>query len=162
MSEPRVRVYADTSVFGGVFDVEFEWASRAFFQEVREGRFALVVSAVVRGELVPAPMNVRELLEEMLPLAEALQTVPEAVALADAYVAAGVVSSGSLEDALHVALATVSGCAVIVSWNFRHIVHLERIAQYNAVNAARGYRPIEIRSPLEVISYEDEEEGQAV
>ena len=162
MTTPSLRVYADSSVFGGVCDVEFKWGSRAFFQQVRDGRFLLVVSAVVRRELTPAPAEVRQFLHGLLPLAEVLSTAPEAVALADAYVAAGVVGPRSHDDALHVALATVSRCAAIVSWNFRHIVHLERISKYNAISAAHGYGPIEIRSPLEVISYDDEDEGQGV
>ena len=162
MAIARLRVYADTSVFGGVFDIEFERASQAFFQGVREGQLALVISALVREEIESAPPRVRLLLAEIMPQAEVLPTLQEAVTLARAYVAAGVVGSGSREDALHVALATVSGCAVIVSWNFRHIVHLQRIAQYNAVNATYRYRPIEIRSPREVVSYGNEEEGQTV
>jgi hypothetical protein len=34
-----MRVYADTSVFGGVFDAKFEEDSMAFFAWVREGLF---------------------------------------------------------------------------------------------------------------------------
>jgi hypothetical protein len=60
-------------------------------------------------------------------------------------------------DALHVALATVSGCSTIVSWNFRHIVHFQRMAQYNLVNLSRGYPQIGIFSPAEVIEDENED-----
>ena len=61
------------------------------------------------------------------------------------------------DDALHVAVATVSGCSLIVSWNFKHIVHFQKIPLYNAINAIQGYPQIAIFSPLEVIRYEDEE-----
>lgn len=71
------------------------------------------------------------------------------------YVAAGVVREKSLGDALHVAIATVSGCDLIVSWNFRHIVHFEKISKYNAVNVLNGYGQIGIYSPSEVIHYDD-------
>nr|VFJ43411.1 MAG: hypothetical protein BECKFM1743A_GA0114220_100085 [Candidatus Kentron sp. FM]VFJ43857.1 MAG: hypothetical protein BECKFM1743C_GA0114222_100047 [Candidatus Kentron sp. FM]VFK05768.1 MAG: hypothetical protein BECKFM1743B_GA0114221_1000424 [Candidatus Kentron sp. FM] len=47
-----------------------------------------------------------------------------------------------------------SGAAVLVSWNFKHIVNLERIHGYNAVNLKQGYSMIEIRTPLEVLHYE--------
>ena len=60
-------------------------------------------------------------------------------------------------DAGHVAAATVAGADLIVSWNFRHIVHYDKIRAYNAVNLLHGYREIEIRSPLEVIDYEGED-----
>jgi len=53
MTMPPIRVYVDTSVFGGVFDVEFEEASREFFAQVVEGRFRLVASAVVDREIRP-------------------------------------------------------------------------------------------------------------
>lgn len=35
---------------------------------------------------------------------------------------------------------------VLVSWNFRHIVNLQRIHGYNSVNLRRGYPMIEIRT----------------
>ena len=62
-----------------------------------------------------------------------------------------------MADALHVALATVAGCALIVSWNFRHIVNYRRIPMYNAVNTLQGFGDLAIFSPLEVIADEDED-----
>jgi len=53
-----VRVYADTSVFGGVFDSESAGPSRTFFEHVRLGRFELVSSVLVRNELIEAPKKV--------------------------------------------------------------------------------------------------------
>lgn len=66
----RPRIYADTSVFGGVFDNEFRAPSEEFFEEIRKGRFSLVTSAVVQAEIDPAPQEVKELFEEMLAIAE--------------------------------------------------------------------------------------------
>ena len=150
------RVYADTSVFGGVFDEEFRAPSRAFFEQVRLGRFALVTSALVRREVLAAPQNVQEHFTEFLHIAEVLGISDEAVELQGAYVSAGIVTERSLADALHVALATAAGCALIVSWNFRHIVNFQRIRMYNAINTLQGYGNIAIFSPLEVIADEDE------
>ena len=42
-----------------------------------------------------------------------------------------------------------------VSWNFQHIVHFQKIPQYNAVNALHGYNSIAIHSPREVINDDD-------
>ena len=86
---------------------------------------------------------------------EIVEVTPAAVALQQAYVTAGIVSAKWATDALHVALATASRCDAIVSWNFRHIVHLNKIALYNQVNAARGHSPIAIVSPPEVIAYDE-------
>ena len=80
----------------------------------------------------------------------------EVLALRDAYVAAGIVSERWADDAAHVASATIAKADLIVSWNFRHMVHFDKIRAYNSVNTAQGHQRIDIRSPLEVIDYEDE------
>lgn len=46
---------------------------------------------------------------------------------------------------------------MLVSWNFRHIVRLDKIRLFNAVNLEQGYKPLTIYSPREVISHEKEE-----
>jgi predicted nucleic acid-binding protein len=156
MTMPPIRVYADTSVFGGVFDVEFEEASREFFAQVVEGRFRLVASAVVDREIRPAPVQVQVLFAALLPLADIVPVTAEAEGLAWAYIEAGAVTADSQEDALHVAPATVHGCQLVVSWDFRHLVHFTRSPVFRRVNIERGYAPIAIHSPLEVIQYDDE------
>jgi predicted nucleic acid-binding protein len=152
-----IRVYADTSVFGGVYDDEFQQPSLTFFEQVKGGQFILVTSAVVQDEMAVAPSAVRRFFEEMLGLAEVTDITASALELRDAYLQAKIVTPKYSDDALHVALATVAGCALIVSWNFQHIVHFQKIPLYNAVNILRGYQQIAIFSPREVIRYEDEE-----
>ncbi|MGH8522815.1 MAG: type II toxin-antitoxin system VapC family toxin, partial [Gammaproteobacteria bacterium] len=118
-------------MFGGVFDNEFRAPSEEFFEEIRNGRFSLVTSAVVQAEIDPAPQQVKDLFEEMLAIAELIDITEEAISLRDAYLETKIVSANYSDDALHVALATVSECSLIVSWNFRHIVHFEKIPLYN-------------------------------
>jgi predicted nucleic acid-binding protein len=146
-----IRIYADTSVYGGVFDDEFRRFSRVLFDHVRSGRLQLVVSPLVLAELADAPPRVREFFAEIAPLAETIPNLQEASDLQRAHLRAGVVVSGSSDDALHVALSTVSGCKAIVSWNFKHIVNFGRIPLYNGVNEANGYGRIGIHSPAEVV-----------
>ncbi len=155
MAVQPVRIYADTSVYGGVFDEEFAKPSRRFFDRVREGRFVLVVSPLVEDELRKAPPDVLAWFERFRSGAQGVTVSAEALALRQAYLGAGIVTPKSRDDALHVALATVADCAMIVSWNFRHIVHFQKVPLYNAVNILHRRVALEIRSPLEVI--EDEE-----
>ena len=154
---PIARIYADTSVYGGVFDEEFAVASREFFDAVRRGRFLLVTSVIVRDELLLSPSHVQDYFQDLAPIAEILRINPEAIQLQEDYLRAEVVTSKSQADALHVALATVAACPIIVSWNFKHIVHFQKIPQYNAINRLRGYDPIAIHSPEEVRNNEDED-----
>lgn len=146
------RVYADTSVYGGIImDDEFRRASRMFFDHVRKGNFVLAVSEVVSKEIEPAPEPVQEYFDEILRYAEFLKVTPEALALQEAYLDAGIITPKSEDDALHVAIASTGSCTTIVSWNFRHIVHFQKIPKYNAVNVLKGYNPIAIHSPLELV-----------
>ncbi len=117
----------------------------------------LIVSAIVQAEIDPAPHNARELFEEMLAYAEIVEPADEALVLRQAYIDAGILPPASADDALHVALATVSECFAIVSWNFKHIVHFRKIPLYNAVNALHSYHAIGIFSPREVIDYEGQD-----
>jgi predicted nucleic acid-binding protein len=152
-----IRVYADTSVFGGVYDDEFRQPSASFFAEVRSGQFDLVTSAVVKDEMVAAPLAVRRFFDEMLGFAEVTEIGESALDLREAYLQAKIVTPKYSDDAFHVAVATVAGCSLIVSWNFQHIVHFHKIPLYNAVNTLKGFQQIAIFSPREVIQYEDED-----
>ena len=150
-----MKVYADTSVFGGIFDSEFSEASRQLFNEIDSGRFILVTSAVVAAEIEPAPEKIREFFAKYAEHGTIAEVSNEALELQSKYIDSGVVTKKSLNDALHVAIATVSSCDLIVSWNFKHIVHFDKIPKYNAVNVLNDYQHIGIYSPLEVIEYDN-------
>ena len=148
-------VYADTSVFGGVFDDKFKTESQAFFEQVKTGRFKLLTSEIVESELEHAPTKVQRFFDEMLLHAQIVQISAAAIHLQHAYLQAKILTPKWELDALHVAVATVSCCELVVSWNFKHIVHFGKIRLYNAVNVIEGYQTISIHSPAEVISYDD-------
>jgi hypothetical protein len=148
----RLRVYADTSVFGGCFDEEFADESTAFFREVSDGRFLLVIADVTIRELALAPEPVRRVLAELRE--EDVEFIPDSEEmglLRDAYIAAGVLGEASAGDAEHIASATLAEVDLVVSWNFKHIVHFEKIAGFQAVNLLHGYKPVRIYSPREVV-----------
>ncbi|MGA3239458.1 MAG: hypothetical protein ABSG03_24545 [Bryobacteraceae bacterium] len=106
-----IRVYADTSVFGGCFDDEFKTESVGFFEEVRQGRFVVVVSNVTLDELGLAPEPVRGVLADLPPQqVELVSTSPESDALRNAYLEAEVVGPASSSDAAHIAVANHFQC----------------------------------------------------
>ncbi|MBE2185274.1 MAG: hypothetical protein IAE99_00695 [Rhodothermales bacterium] len=151
------RVYVDTSVIGECFDAEFAPWSLGLFEDFRLGVFAPVVSTVVAREMADAPAHVRDMYDDLLRLgAEELVLTDEALGLADAYQTRRILTPKYYDDGTHIALATVSGLDLVVSWNFKHIVHFDRIRLFNAVNIERGYRPVEIRSPRDVTHFEIE------
>ena len=146
------RVYADTSVFGGCFEEGVREASVAFFDHVRRGRFVLVLSDMTLLELRGAPAQVQNVLTSLPPKAiERILLSKEIEELRDAYLSAGVVGPSCAEDAEHIASATVADADFAVSWNFKHIVHVEKISGDQGVNLLKGYPPIRMFSPQEVI-----------
>ena len=155
VANQQMKVYADTSGFGSVFDSEFSDPSREFFDDVDARRFALVISSVVVSELQPAPLEVWRFFARYAEEAQVLEISDEALELQSNHIRFGVVTERSVEDALHVALATVSGCDLIVSWNFKDIVHFHKIRKYNAVNMFYGRGQLGIYSPLEVIQHDN-------
>lgn len=104
-----------------------------------------------------APERVRDLLfrypENNI---ERVELTEEATLLAGRYISERVVGKTSIMDCRHIALATVNKANVLTSWNFKHIVNLDRIKGYNSVNLRQGYAMLEIRSPKDLINYEDE------
>jgi predicted nucleic acid-binding protein len=151
------RVYVDTSVFGGTEDEEFAEASMLFFEQVHRGFFVVLVSAQTTDELDEAPENVKRVLHELpVDRIEPVALSVEVRELADEYVRAGVLGPASVDDATHVAAATVAGADLIVSWNFRHIVNYNRIRGFNAVNVRMGYRPITILTPREAVNVDED------
>jgi len=147
----RLRVYVDTSVIGGCLDDEFAEDSLRLIESARLGALSLLVSDVVLRELNDAPAEVQRLLEGLPETAvDSVPLTEEVLRLRDAYVARGIVGPKWLDDATHVAAATVAGADAIVSWNFQHIVRLDKIKAYNEVNRASGYGELTIVSPKEV------------
>jgi len=145
--KPR-KLYLDTSVIGGYFDDEFKEATRRLWEVVEAGRYELVTSEITEGELEKAPEAVRSLFDstfnKLLPLSE------EAIELAHEYVKHEVVTPKYVDDARHVAVATLEGISPLVSWNFKHLVNIHREEGFNAVNLLNGHPQLRIINPKEL------------
>ena len=149
-----MKLYLDTSTFGGYYDKEFKEDTIKFFDYIREKNIKIIYSSLTRGELSKAPKKVQELLES-LPNKETTSIDSEVLSLANLYIEAGTLSKKSFNDAQHIALATIDGASAIVSLNFKHMVNFLKIKGYNAVNVREGYRTISIHTPKEMINHLD-------
>ncbi len=154
----RQRFYFDTSVFGGLFDTEFEEETTLLFERVSLGQIKCVYSNLTESELTNAPERVRDFFENLKDeLKEKVLVTPEALKLAQTYVDEKVVGETSLDDCVHIATATSNKVDMLVSWNFRHIVNVYRIRGYNSINLRLGHGTLEIHSPKEIVNNENEE-----
>ena len=152
----KQRIYLDTSIFGGLYDVEFQEFTEPLFERIRNSEFKIIHSNVTDKELENAPDKIKAT-TKLLPKesTEYIKSDVESAKLAKRYIEEGVVGATSYTDCLHIALATIHNANILVSWNFKHIVNVVRIIGYNSVNLLEGYKQIDIRSPRELMTYED-------
>jgi predicted nucleic acid-binding protein len=151
----KQRIYIDTSVIGGCFDKEFaEWSNK-LFEEFIEGKKIAVISDIVIDEILDAPDEVKEKVSQIpVQFIEQIKKDDEADFLASKYIEMKAISKNYYNDALHIAIAAINNCDLLVSWNFKHIVNYQRIIIYNSVNLMFGFKHLEIRTPKEVVPYE--------
>ncbi|MFZ1787200.1 MAG: PIN domain-containing protein [Saprospiraceae bacterium] len=152
----KQRLYLDTSVFGGLYDEEFQEITKPLFERIEKSEFEIIFSNITEQELENAPQIIKSSIN-LLPQNSTLlvKSDLEAAQLAKKYIDEKVVGPTSYADCLHIALATIHNANILVSWNFKHIVNVVRIVGYNSVNIAEGYKPIDIRSPRELLKYDD-------
>ena len=152
----RLKIYIDTSVIGGCFDDEFSEWSNKLFDEFIEGKKIAEISETTIEELANAPNYIKEKINE-IPDKNILfiSKDEDTEFLSSKYIELNVISKKYINDAIHIAIAVVNKIDVLVSWNFKHIVNLDRIRKYNSVNIMYGYNLLEIRNPKEVISNEE-------
>jgi len=150
----KQRIYLDTSVFGGYYDDEFQEWTKPLFERISKGEFTILISTMLDEELEFAPERIKNLLADLNDsFTEFLKDKDEAISLATEYIDENVVGKTSYADCLHIALATIYQADLLVSWNFKHIVNVERIRGYNSINLKNGYKQLDIRSPRELMKY---------
>jgi predicted nucleic acid-binding protein len=151
------RYYFDTSVFGGVFDPEFEEETLQLFEKVKLGEIICVYSDLTERELSNAPQRVQDYFNQLdRKYMERIEVSEEGFTLGRTYVDEKVVGPTSFDDCVHITTATLGKVDILVSWNFKHIVNIFRIRGYNSVNLRLGHRTLEIRSPKNIVGYENE------
>ena len=115
----KQRFYLDTSVFGGVFDKEFDEFTLQLFERIKLGKVTFIYSELVETELVKAPKKVKEYFLSLPKKSlEKAEITEEILMLATKYVEKKVVGATSFDDCIHIATATIHRADILVSWNF--------------------------------------------
>ena len=148
----KLRIYIDTSVIGGCFDIEFAVWSNKLFDEFINGDKIAVISETTLDELNEAPLQVKLKLKSIpIENIEILQVNNDIEFLAKKYIELKAIPEKCYDDSTHIAYASFSKVDYLVSWNFKHIVNVYRIQKYNSINLMFGYKILDIRTPREVI-----------
>jgi len=151
----KPRLYFDTSVFGGISDIEFQKETEMLFEMVKNGEIICVYSDLCEYELENAPekvkLNFLNLDKNHIEFVEITENINE---LAEEYIKEKVVGESSIEDCRHIACATINKVDYLISWNFKHVVNVFRIKGYNSINIKNGHIQLDIRSPKEILNNE--------
>ncbi len=148
----KEKIYFDTSVPSAYFDVrtpERMQLTKDFWRKI--GDYDLYVSTLVLDEI--AQVSDHGLKERLLRLVDGctvLEVDDEAESLADCYVKAGILPQKYYNDALHIAVAAVSGIKFLASWNFKLFVNVKTRQMVSLVNLREGYGVIDIVAPPEL------------
>lgn len=157
----KLKLYLDTSVISFLFaeDVpEEKQITQKLFNLLRKGKYEFYISKVVIEEIEKTPdLEKRQKLLTQAQQANLslLQRSKEVEEMADNYIADGVIPKKKIEDALHIAFATVYEIDILVSWNYEHLANIKKEERINSVNIKSGYtKPLRMITPLEVVGDE--------
>jgi len=150
-----IKYYLDTSVYGGYFDPEFEIVTRQWFDRFLSEDAVIVQSFLTNIEICNAPTKVRDLYHST-PSERIIHVdySAEIDQLAIRYIEAGVNNQNNIADCLHVATASVSAADALISWDFKHILHPDRVLGYLTINQLAAVPKLKILSPNEALNNE--------
>ena len=150
----KLTLYLDTTIPSYVFasdTPERMLITQRFMRLIDNPDYELVISDIVIREIHRAALPKRALLSGVVKGLRILPSTPSSDLLAGAYLTAGALPPSSLEDALHVAIATLYNVDALISWNFGHLVNIRRAKAIATVNAQRGLSHLAIVTPEEVL-----------
>lgn len=154
----KVSLYMDTSVLGGLFDIEDKKrvdTADSLIKLIKNEIFEGFISFLTLEEMVKAPYEMREKLRNTVAESglKILEETEECIELANAYVNNEIIPAKYRNDARHIAIGVYHEVDFIVSWNYRHMVNITVRRLINSTNLRMGYKPVEIISPEEVVGY---------
>ena len=162
---PKLKIYLDTSVPNFIFAddaPEKKNITIDFFDNfIKKGKYHTYISEFVIAEIEDTRSE-----EKRKKLFNTLSKYPidvlqitnktEVNELAQKYIDAEIVPKNKVMDALHIAVCTVYGIAVLVSWNYRHLANINKEHKVKIVNYQNNYfNDLRIITPFELIDYDN-------
>lgn len=145
------RIYLDTSILSAINDLrepEKIHETKAFFNKTKKERLCISTLVLTEANEINNPKRRQEIYDITNGL-EVLEITDDVVRCSDFYIKHGLIPKTHVEDALHLACATINNIKILASWNYKHIVKLKTRQLVNALNILQGYNNIEIISPME-------------
>ena len=153
------KLFIETTVFNFYFEGkqgQKQKDSIRLFEEIANGKYETFTSHTVIDELIKASGEKSEKTLSLIKKYIKKVIVPSAEArlLAKKYVAKGIIPEKQMDDALHIAIATVNNLDFVISYNLGHIVKTKTMIGSGLANLREGYRQIGLSTPTEVLEYD--------
>ena len=151
----KLKLYVDTSVLGGLFDLEDVKRLNTvemLLRSIKDGVYEGFISRLTIEEILEAPARIHEPLQARISESgfQILEETGESISLAEAYLTERAIPEKYRDDARHIAIGVVHDLDYIVSWNYKHMVNIAVRRLIDSANIRLGYNQIEIISPEEV------------
>lgn len=157
----KLRLYLETSIWNFYFAddaPEKRDITKEFLENINQGEYSVFISQAVLNEIDRAEEPKRSQLIQLIKRCDPqmLDITQEVTDLAKEYISQKVIPESKVEDALHVAIATVYEMDALITWNNKHLANLRKMGKINSINLKEGYtKHLEIVNPMEVIANED-------
>jgi len=149
MPKLKPKIYLDTSVISVYDDSRIpqrQSQTRDFWKILKN--FKTCISEVTINEINNSPNIAKK--KQLLNLAskfQILKITDQVKNLASEYIKKKIIPARYIDDALHLAIATINNCDILVSWNCKHLINLRTKREANKINLAMGYKEIELVEP---------------
>jgi len=149
MPKLKSKIYLDTSVISVYDDSRIpqrQSQTRDFWKILKN--FKVYISEVTISEINNSPNIAKK--KQLLNLAskfQILKITDQVKNLASEYIEKKIIPARYIDDALHLAIATINNCDILVSWNCKHLINLRTKREANKINLANGYKKIELVEP---------------
>jgi len=157
----RLKIYLDTSVISHLDAPDTPEKMRdtlRLWDMLESGWYDVVLSETVLDELEACSepkksiikANLNNIKYEIAATNDALRS------LAGKFIDFGILKEKSFDDCRHIAAALLSGCDIVVSWNFKHFVNAKTIRGTRSIAATGGFRDIMICTPTMLVEGESD------
>jgi hypothetical protein len=154
----KPKVYIETSVISyltarpsrDILIAANQQVTQEWWQN-RRPNFDIYISQLVVQEINSGDAEAIAKRQQAVADCSYLDITPEAVNLAEKLIEQNAIPRQAAEDALHIALATISGMDYLVTWNFKHIANAALRANVELVCRLNGYEPPVICSLMELM-----------
>lgn len=155
----KLKVYLDTSVISYLKQEDTPDKMQdtlTLWEMFKDKKYEVYLSKLTLKEVFQCPEPKRQILLGYLGQIDYVEVSAsgESLVLAEKIIDMGILRPKSFDDCQHIALAIISNCDCIISWNFKHIVNIKTIHGVRAITNLEGYKMIDILNPSVLLESE--------